>query len=252
MRRESVDESGRRERITIRLRPRATARQGSEHLNRSPLSSAGRDDGKEMRQRGAYLPRRFALRRRQGCCSTVGPAGFGVACSACAKSPFRVSRPVLSGDGAFVTYCAAIDYNYLQKRGFAVRQERDSVLHFSQWFWARYGAAKKTTGRRLERHACPRWAAGRFTLQNAPRRKPSGAALRGVLQEAHGIIWGACSCRRGDRVRQTSILGGELEEGAQTVLPAIGCCRCGKSDSDRQSVLCARRMGCAHRRGACQ
>ena len=70
------------------------------------------------------------------------------------------------------------------------RQDRCFVPHFFQSFWMRYGAAEKTMGRRLECHAYPRWAAGRFTLQNAPRRKPSGAALRGVLQEAHPFVPG--------------------------------------------------------------
>jgi len=51
-------------------------------------------------------------RAMTGCCSTVGPAGFGVACSACAKSPFCVSTPVLLSDGKVITYCAAKRYNY--------------------------------------------------------------------------------------------------------------------------------------------
>jgi len=64
------------------------------------------------------------------------------------------------------------------------------VLQFCQSFWAWHGVAQKTMGRRLVRHVCPRWAAGLFNLQNAPRRKPSGAALRGVLQEALFFIGG--------------------------------------------------------------
>jgi hypothetical protein len=46
--------------------------------------------------------------------STVGPAGFEVACSACAKSPFCVTTPVCSDGGDIVKYCAAISYNYLK------------------------------------------------------------------------------------------------------------------------------------------
>ena len=52
-------------------------------------------------------------------------------------------------------------------------------------FWARTAAAQNTMGRRLESQASPRWATRLFNLQNAPRREPSGAALRGGGEEPH-------------------------------------------------------------------
>jgi hypothetical protein len=59
------------------------------------------------------------------------------------------------------------------------RQTPLTVRYCSCSFWARYVAAQKTMGRRLGSRANPRWATLLFDLQNAPRRKPLGAALRG-------------------------------------------------------------------------
>jgi hypothetical protein len=69
-----------------------------------------------------------------------------------------------------------------------------NVRHYSCSFWARYAAAQETMGHRLESQASPRWATRLFNLQNAPRRKPSGAALRGVLQEPL-LASEYCACR---------------------------------------------------------
>ena len=49
---------------------------------------------------------------------------------------------------------------------------------------ARQTGCTENEGRRLEGHACPRRAPGLFNLQNATPSKPTGAAWRGVLQEA--------------------------------------------------------------------
>ena len=92
--------------------------------------------------------------------------------------------PVLSGDKAFITYCAAIVYNYFEKSWGGTIPRECAKIPMS--FWARHGASQKMK-EQAKHQALPRRAAGFFSLPDASRGKPSGAASRGFCKSLSSI-----------------------------------------------------------------
>ena len=166
---------------------------------RQPCDPAGRTVRIRPRTTGAcrrVLRFRPPVRGRAmtGCCPTVVPAGFGVACAACAFVSFCKSRPVLSGDIDFITYCSATVYDYFKKmRARVARQTHRDARHAS----CSVGRGIVPCGKRrgagevvMLAHGGRRGSSTYKTTRTQAVRR----SVRGVLQEPRvSALWCHCS-----------------------------------------------------------